>query len=84
MHPQLVAVLIGLLGGGLLGAWAASMAAAAVPNSRLKQFEAEIGRGKVLLMIDVPRRRVSEITAAVLSRHPEAMPGGEALRYVFP
>jgi hypothetical protein len=84
MHPQLVAVLIGLLGGGLLGAWAASMAAAAVPNSRLKQFDAEIARGKVLLMIDVPRRRISEITEVVVSRHPEAMAGGEAMRYVFP
>lgn len=84
MHPQFVAVLIGLLGGGLLGAWAASMAAAAVPNSRLKQFDAEIGRGKILLMIDVPRRRVSEITGVVLARHPEATPRGEAMRYVFP
>jgi hypothetical protein len=56
------------------------MAAAAVPNSRLKQFEAEIGRGKVLLMIDVPRQRIAEITDVVVSRHPEALPGGEALR----
>ena len=84
MHPQLVAVLIGLIGGGLLGAWMASMVAAAVPNSRLTQFDAEIGRGKVLLMIDVPRRRVAEITGIVVSRHPEAMPRGEAMRYVFP
>jgi hypothetical protein len=84
MRPQLVAVLIGLVGGGLLGAWMASMVAAAVPNSRLKQFHAEIERGKVLLMIDVPPRRVAEIIDVVVSRHPEAMPGGEALRYVFP
>ena len=62
----------------------ASMVAAAVPNSRLKQFHAEIARGKVLLMIDVPPRRVAEIIDVVVFRHPEAMPGGEALRYVFP
>jgi len=84
MRPQLVAVLIGLLVGGVLGAWMASMAAAAVPNSRLKQFHAEIERGKILLMIDVPHRRIAEITAVVVSRHPEALPRGEAMRYVFP
>jgi hypothetical protein len=84
MRPQLVAVLIGLLVGGVLGAWMASMAAAAVPNSRLKQFHAEIERGKILLMIDVPHRRIAEITAVVVARHPEVLPRGEAMRYVFP
>jgi uncharacterized membrane protein len=84
MHPQLVSVLIGMMIGGLLGAWMASMAAAAVPNSRLKQFEEEIERGKLLLMVDVPRERVETVTEAVLSRHREALPRGEALRYVFP
>jgi hypothetical protein len=84
MRPQLVAVLIGLVVGGLLGAWMSSMVAAAVPNSRLKQFQAEIDAGKVLLMVDVPYRRVAEITEVVVARHPEARPRGEALRYVFP
>jgi hypothetical protein len=84
MQPQLVSVLIGMLVGGLLGAWMASMAAAAVPNSRLKQFHAAIDGGKILLMIDVPSRRTSEITEVVVSRHPEALPQGEAMRYVFP
>ena len=32
----------------------------------------------------VPSRRVDEITGLVMSRHPEAVPRGEALRYVFP
>jgi len=83
-HPQLVAVLIGMLLGAPLGGWMASMAGAAVPNSRLRQFHAEIEAGRVLMMVDVPFRRVAEITELVVSRHPEAVPRGQALRYVFP
>jgi hypothetical protein len=82
--PELVAVLIGMLLGAPLGAWMASMAGAAVPNSRLKQFAADIEAGRVLMMVDVPFRRVVEITELVVSRHPEAVPRGEAMRYVFP
>jgi hypothetical protein len=84
MSPKLVAVLIGMLAGAPLGAWMASMAAAAVPNSRLRQFHADIEAGRVLMMVDVPFRRVAEITELVVSRHPEAVPRGEAMRYVFP
>jgi len=84
MKPELVATLIGLLGGGAFGAVTATIVGAAVPNSRLKQFEADIDAGRVLLMVDVPPRRVDEISSLVLSRHPEAVPRGEALRYVFP
>jgi hypothetical protein len=84
MRPELVAVLIGMLAGAPLGAWVASMVGAAVPNSRLKQFEADLELGRVLMMVDVPLRRVAEIAELVASRHPEAVPRGEAMRYVFP
>ncbi|SRR5258706_903501 len=84
MRPQLVSVLIGMMIGGALGAWMASMVAAAVPNSRLKQFQAEIEHGGILLMVDVPRERVEGVTDVVVSRHPEAEPRGQAQRYVFP
>jgi hypothetical protein len=83
-NPQLVSVLIGMLIGAPLGAWMASMAGAAVPNSRLRQFQADIDAGRVLMMVDVPFGRVDEITELVVSRHPEAMPRGQAIRYVFP
>lgn len=84
ISPKLVAVLIGMLAGAPLGAWIASMVGAAVPNSRLKQFHADLDAGRVLMMVDVPFRRVGEISELVVSRHPEAMPRGEAMRYVFP
>lgn len=83
-RPELVAVLIGMVIGGALGAWMASMAAVAVPNSRLRQFQDEIQRGRILLMVDVPRERMEAVTETVRSRHPEAVPRGEAQRYVFP
>lgn len=73
---QLVTVLIAAVLGALFGAWASSMAATAVPNSRLKPFHADIERGKVLMMADVPMRRVQEISALVAKRHPEAASGG--------
>jgi hypothetical protein len=84
MRPELVAVLIGMLVGAPLGAWVASMVGAAVPNSRLRQFHADLEAGRVLMMVDVPFRRVGEITELVVSRHPEAVPRGAAMRYVFP
>jgi hypothetical protein len=84
-HPQLVAVLIAAVIGAILGAWMASMAAAAVPNSRLSQFQPDIERGGVLLMVDVPHGRVEETRRLVLARHPEAMPRGQESRYpAFP
>jgi len=84
LSPKLVAILIGMLLGAPFGAWVASMVGAAVPNSRLKQFHADLEAGRVLMMVDVPFRRVGEITQLVMSRHPEAVPRGEAMRYVFP
>lgn len=84
-NPQLVTVLIAAVIGAVLGAWMASMAAAAVPNSRLKQFQADIGQGKVLLMVDVPLGKVEQIRDLVLKRHPEAVSGGQETRFpAFP
>lgn len=73
---KLVAVLLIAIGGAAFGAWASSMVASSVPNSRLKQFEPAMERGKVLMMVDVPMTRVQEICQLVSSKHPEATSGG--------
>lgn len=73
---QLVTVLITAIVGALFGAWVSSMAATAVPNSKLKPFHDDVERGKVLMMVDVPFARVQEITDLVTRRHPEAVAGG--------
>lgn len=39
-------------GGALVGAWTSSLAGAAVPDSVRRQFEDEIERGRVLLVLD--------------------------------
>lgn len=62
---------IALLGGGF-GAWVSSMIGVAIPNRRLKHFEAAIANGELLMMIDVPAARVEEIEAIVMRHHPEA------------
>jgi hypothetical protein len=73
---KLITVLLVAIGGALFGAWASSMVASSVPNSRLKAFERDIAQGKVLMMVDVPMRRVQEICELISSRHPEALSGG--------
>jgi hypothetical protein len=72
---ELAVVLATTLGGALLGAWIASLVGAAVPNSRLKRFDADIEAGRVLLMVDVRRSRIEEIRELVHRRHPEASGG---------
>lgn len=84
-QPALVALPIAAIAGAVIGAWISSMVGAAVPNSRLAQFQKEIERGKVLAIIDVPFVRVDEVRELVLGRHPEATPGGVESRHpAFP
>jgi hypothetical protein len=84
-QPHPAAFFVAVLVGALLGAWVASMVGASVPNSKLRQFEGDIERGKVLLMVDVPYDAVDEIKQVVTARHPEAVPAGQVRPYpVFP
>jgi len=75
-------ILATALGGALVGAWIASLVGAAVPNSRLKQFESDIEAGRILMMVDVRPARVEEIRELVHRRHPEA--SGGALEPTLP
>lgn len=74
--PELVVVLVAALVGAMLGAWFASMVGSSVPNSALRAFQDGMEHGRVLLMVDVPFRRVDEIHELVASHHPEAEWGG--------
>jgi uncharacterized membrane protein len=73
---QLVTVLLSTVIGAIFGAWAASLVAMSVPNSRLRPFRREIEAGKILLMVDVPLSRIEEIQELVHRRHPEATAHG--------
>lgn len=63
--------------GLLFGGWAASLVAAAIPNSRLAQFFPEIEKGRVLMIVDVPARRVEQVEKVLAERHPETAFRGE-------
>ena len=67
-------------GGGLLGitlasagigAWLSSMIGVDVENSQLKAFEAAIHEGQILMLIDIPKERVSYFTERVQTIYPE-------------
>ncbi len=70
-------VLVTTLLGILFGGWASSMAAAAIPNSRLKAFYPDLEKGRILMIVDVPARRIEEIEKMLAARHPEMKFGGE-------
>jgi len=71
------AILLVALGGAVFGAWASGMNAAAVPNKKLEQYAARIEQGQVLMMVDVPVRRMKEIEEMIARRHPDFKFGGE-------
>jgi hypothetical protein len=56
-----------------------------VGNTRLKRFEKAIERGELLVMVDVPRGRVDEITALIKKKHADAeVKGTEPTIPAFP
>jgi hypothetical protein len=75
---------IGLAGAGV-GAWVSGMIGVSAPSSRLKEFEAAIEKGELLMMVDVAKARVEEITDLVRKHHPEAhIEGTEPVIPAFP
>lgn len=74
--PALVVTASSLVG-ILFGGWAASMVAAAIPNTRLQAFFPEIEKGRVLMIADVPNQRVKAIEELLAQRHPELNFRGE-------
>ena len=75
---------IGLAGAGM-GAWVSGMIGVSVPNSQLESFEEAINEGSLLMMIDVPKVRIDEITDLVRKHHPEAVvEGTEPTMPAFP
>lgn len=85
VHLNWLALVATTLAGAVLGSWMSGMAAAALPNSRLKAFHAGIVEGRILLLVDVPFKRVPEIEALIEKRHPEAsFSGVEKHIPVFP
>jgi hypothetical protein len=49
-----------------------------LPNVHLQEFRDALRHGEILLMVDVPRERISEIGYRVRAHHPEAVAGGSS------
>jgi hypothetical protein len=75
---------LGVVGAGF-GAWVSGMIGISIENSQLKEFEQAIEDGQLLLMIDIPKNRVDEVTDSVKKHHPEAeIEGTEPTIPAFP
>lgn len=66
------AVLATTVAGAGFGAWASSMVGAGFPSSRLEKFQESLEAGEILMLVDVPKRRVDEIEQLIRSHHQDA------------
>ena len=75
---------MGVIGAGF-GAWVSGMIGISAENSQIQDFHDAIEAGELLLMIDIPKDRVDEITELVKKHHPEAeVEGTEPTIPAFP
>ncbi len=65
-------ILASSLAGAFVGAWVAGMIGTSVRNSQIKNYQSAVDNGEILLMVDTPRNRVTEIISMIKRRHPEA------------
>ena len=66
------ALLATTLAGASFGAWASSVMGASVTNSHLREFQAALDRGNVLILAEIETERLEQITQIVHQHHPEA------------
>jgi hypothetical protein len=69
------ALLATTLTGAGAGALVSALVAKDIPNHKLRAFEKAIAAGELLLLVDVPRRRVDAVTGLIKLHHPEAKIG---------
>ena len=82
---RMITVLLTTLVGAGFGAWASSLVASSIPNSKLRIFESDIAAGKILMMVDVPSGKLEKIREMLMRQHPEASSGGmDAMIPAFP
>ncbi|MEJ2347170.1 MAG: hypothetical protein P8076_13355 [Gammaproteobacteria bacterium] len=60
----------------MTASFVAGLLATVLPNAHLDNFVEALNHGDVLLMVDVPKRQVSQIGQRVHHHHPEASVGG--------
>lgn len=63
------------LAGASFGSLVSALIARDIPNHELKAFQARIVLGEILLLLDIPTKRVEEIINLIRRTHPEALIG---------
>lgn len=71
--------------GAIIGLWSSGMLiGTSTPSTHLEAFRDEIERGKVLMIVDVPRRRAEEVSRMIRKHHPEVEMRGTDPTYPVP
>ena len=63
------------LAGAGFGAIVSGLVATEIPNHEVEAFEEDIESGKVLLLVDVPRKQTARFIEMIKAHHPEAVIG---------
>ncbi|WP_031435338.1 general stress protein [Methylomarinum vadi] len=58
--------------GATIGAIMSGLAGLQVGNSKVKQYEEAIEQGEFLVMVDIPKERIEEISQSITKHHPKA------------
>ncbi len=66
------ALLAGTAAGAGVGAAVTALISSHEHSHELDDFQSEIEHGKVMLMVDLPRKQVDEIKGMIIKHHPEA------------
>lgn len=72
LHIGGEALAIGALAGGLFGALVSALMKSDEHNHELNDYQAEIERGEILLIVDVPLAHLETMQKAILKHHSEA------------
>jgi hypothetical protein len=62
-----------IMAGATIGSLMGGLAGMSSGNSRLKKFEEAIEQGQLLVLLDVPKERINEITQLINKHHPEVI-----------
>lgn len=77
-------ILICALAGAIIGSWAAGMIGINVPSTRLKSFTSKIDNGELLMMVDIPKDKINEVSELVTSHINVKSAGSEPKIPAFP
>ncbi len=61
-----------LVFGGTIGAMMSGLAGLQVGNSKVKKYEEAIENGELLVMVDIPKEQIDDISKIIVKYHPSA------------